>query len=128
MQHKQKCILLVDDNPINLQIGKYILSEKYEVATALSAEQMFYYLECNTPDIILLDVEMPGINGFEAIQILKTRDKSKYIPVIFLTSNSAVDDRLKGMSLGAVDYVIKPYLPQFLFERIAAAWGILPMC
>ena len=103
MKHKQKCILLVDDNPINLQIGINVLSREYTVATALSAGQMFYFLECNTPDMILLDVEMPGISGFDAIQILKARDKSKNIPVIFLTSNSGTEDINKGMSLGAVD-------------------------
>ena len=80
MKHKQKCILLVDDNPINLQIGINVL----------------------------LDVKMPGINGFDAIQILKSRDKSKNIPVIFLTSNSGTEDINMGMSLGAVDYIIKP--------------------
>ena len=113
-----KDILLVDDNMINLQIGINILEKKDNVITAPSAQKMFRLLEGNKPDIILLDIDMPEMSGYEAIKTLKSKPESKDIPVIFLTARSEPDDELKGLNLGAIDYIVKPYDPRVLIKRI----------
>ena len=114
----KEMLLLVDDNPVNLRIGKTVLSDHYTVVTVPSAEKMFRYLENNNPVMILLDVDMPEMNGYEAIKILKTNPLTKNIPVIFLTARTEAADELQGLNLGAIDYVIKPYDPQVLLKRI----------
>jgi len=118
MENEKKLIILVDDNPANLRIGKNVLAEKYAVATAPSAEKMFSLLESNRPDMILLDVDMPEINGYEAIKNLKSKTETKDIPVIFLTARTESDDELEGLSLGAIDYITKPFQPPLLLKRI----------
>ena len=118
MENIKSLIFLVDDNPANLKIGKNVLSEKYRVATAPSAEKMFGLLKNNYPAMILLDVDMPDMNGYEAIKILKSNPQTKNIPVIFLTAKTESMAELKGLSLGAIDYVIKPFLPDLLLKRI----------
>ena len=118
VEGEKKLIILVDDNPANLKIGKNVLSEKYRVATAPSAEKLFGLLENNYPAIILLDIEMPEMNGYEAIKILKSKPETKNIPVIFLTGRSESDDELEGLTLGAVDYITKPFQPSLLLKRI----------
>ncbi|MCL1814282.1 MAG: response regulator [Treponema sp.] len=118
MESDKDLIILVDDNPANLRIGKNVLSEKYTVATVPSAEKMFSRLENNTPAMILLDIEMPEMNGYEAIKILKSNPRTKDIPVIFLTARIESDDELEGLSLGAIDYITKPFQPPLLLKRI----------
>lgn len=118
MENKKDLIVLVDDNPSNLRIGKNVLAEKYSVATAPSAEKMFALLENNRPALILLDIDMPGMDGYEAIKILKSRPEQKNIPVIFLTAKTESNDELEGLSLGAIDYIIKPFQPPLLLKRI----------
>jgi len=118
MESNDKLILLVDDNLANLKIGHNILAEKYTVATAPSAEKMFKLLENNSPALILLDIDMPDMNGYEAIKILKSKPETKDIPVIFLTAITESDDEREGLSLGAVDYITKPFNPDLLLKRI----------
>jgi putative two-component system response regulator len=118
MEREKTLIILVDDNPANLRIGKNVLAEKYAVATAPSAEKMFSLLENNSPAMILLDVDMPEMNGYEAIKILKSKPQTKDIPVIFLTARTESDDELAGLSLGAIDYIVKPFQPPLLLKRI----------
>jgi class 3 adenylate cyclase len=111
-------IILVDDNPSNLRTGKNVLSEKYEVFTAPSAATMFEILKDVTPAMILLDIEMPEMNGYEAIRILKAREETRDIPVIFVTGKTNTENELEGLGLGAVDYIIKPFQPALLLKRI----------
>ena len=118
MENEKKLIILVDDNPANLKIGKNVLSEKYAVATAPSAEKLFGLLENNNPDLILLDIDMPEMDGFQAIEILKSKPETKDIPVIFLTGMADSCDAEKGRSLGAVDYITKPFDPPALIACI----------
>jgi adenylate cyclase len=118
MENEKKLVILVDDNPANLRIGKNVLAERYSVATAPSAEKMFGLLENNNPAIILLDIDMPLMNGYEAIKILKSKPETKNIPVIFLTAKTESDDEFTGLSLGAIDYIIKPFKPPLLLKRI----------
>jgi putative two-component system response regulator len=118
MENEKQLVILVDDNPANLRIGKNVLSGKYAVATAPSAEKLFNLLQNNSPAMILLDIDMPEMNGYEAIKILKSKPETKEIPVIFLTAKNDSDDELEGLSLGAIDYITKPFQPPLLLKRI----------
>ena len=118
MENSKKLIILVDDNPANLRIGKNVLSEKYTVATAPSAAKLFGLLDNNHPALILLDIDMPGMDGYEAIQVLKLKPETKDIPVIFLTGMTDLKDEEKGRALGAVNYITKPFDPPSLIASI----------
>ena len=115
MENLKKLIILVDDNLVNLKIGKNVLSEIYTVGTAPSAAKLFTLLETNSPNLILLDIDMPEMDGFEAIKILKSNEKTRDIPVIFLTGTNDAEVEKKCRALGAVDYVTKPFDPPALF-------------
>jgi len=116
--HKSRLIMLVDDSGANLLAGKAALMESYKVLTAGSAEIMLETLEWSRPELILLDVNMPGMNGFQAIGILKERPETRDIPVIFLTAMHDGASELKGLELGAVDYIAKPFSPPLLRKRV----------
>ncbi len=103
MDRKRQIIMLVDDNHANLNIGKNILKASYEVYALPSAERLFKFLETVTPDLILLDIVMPGMNGFDVIKILKADARHTGIPVIFVTSKTEETNELEGLALGAVD-------------------------
>jgi CheY-like chemotaxis protein len=118
MEGEKPLIILVDDNPANLRIGKNVLSEKFTVATAPSAAKLFSLLENNRPVLILLDIIMPEMDGYETLKILKDKPETRDIPVIFLTGKTEVEDEARGRALGAADYVTKPFDPPLLFERI----------
>ena len=118
MASEKELLILVDDNPANLRIGKNVLEGQYVVATAPSAAKMFSLLENNRPAVILLDIDMPEMDGYEAIKILKSKPETKDIPVIFLTAKNESGDELEGLSLGAIDYITKPFQPPLLLKRI----------
>ncbi len=118
MERKRQVIMLVDDNHANLNIGKNILKASYEVYALPSAERLFKFLETVTPDLILLDIAMPGMNGFDVIKILKADARHAGIPVIFVTSKTEEINELEGLALGAVDYVTKPFSAAILLKRI----------
>ena len=114
---KQK-IMLVDDNRANLAIGKNILGKYYDVCALPSADKLFEFLKHVTPGLILLDIEMPGMNGYEALTLLKADKQYADIPVIFLTAKTSESDEYDGLALGAIDYVTKPFAPALLLKRI----------
>ena len=114
----RKTIFLVDDDPTNLVVGSDTLEEYYDVLTLNSGERLLKILEKNIPDLILLDVEMPEMNGYEVIKLLKSRTETAHIPVIFLTAKNDGESELEGLSLGAIDYIIKPFSPPLLLKRI----------
>ncbi|MDR2576166.1 MAG: response regulator [Treponema sp.] len=118
MTGDRKKIIAVDDNPENLLLLKNTLKESYTVFPNPSAQDMFELLEHVRPDLIMLDVEMPGMNGYEAIKQLKSNDKNREIPVIFLTSMSDAQSEMEGLKLGAVDYISKPFVTPLLLRRI----------
>jgi putative two-component system response regulator len=119
MDYPRKLIMLVDDNRTNLLAGKTALSEDYTVLTVPSASKMLQALEWRKPELILLDVDMPEMDGFEAINILKEHRETCDIPVIFLTAMEESTYELKGLQLGAVDYITKPFSPPLLRKRVA---------
>ena len=118
MKNKKKFIIVVDDNLVDLRVAANTLEEEYAVATAPSANKLFAILENSRPDLILLDVEMPEMNGCEAIKTIKGKPETRDIPVIFLTGKSGTDCERECLSLGAVDYISKPVQPQSLLKRI----------
>jgi putative two-component system response regulator len=115
---ERKTIFLVDDDMVNLALGNDVLSGSYNVFTMNSGARLLKTLEKHTPDLILLDVEMPDLDGYGAIRRLKANEKTKDIPVVFLTAKNAVDDELQGLALGAQDYIHKPFSPSLLLKRI----------
>jgi len=117
-ERKKQKIMLVDDNNTNLVLGKNILSEYYDVYPLPSAEKLFEFLKHVTPDIILLDIDMPGINGYKALTMLKADEHYTDIPVIIVTAKSSESDEYEGLALGAIDYVTKPFNPSLLLKRI----------
>ena len=114
----RKLIMVVDDNLSNLLVAKEALSSKYKVMTIPSATKMLEMLERNVPELILLDIAMPEISGYEAIKVLKKHPKTKEIPIIFLTAMSDSANEIKGLELGAVDYIAKPFSPPLLCKRV----------
>ncbi|MDR2942851.1 MAG: response regulator [Treponema sp.] len=118
MADEKKKIIVVDDNPENLNVLKNTLKGIYAVYPSPSAPEMFDLLEHVKPGLILLDVEMPEMTGYSAIKKLKSAEKYREIPVIFLTSMNDEQSEKEGLSLGAVDYIYKPFVTQHLLERI----------
>ena len=114
----RKTVFLVDDDLTNLTTGNDTLSPHYNVFTMNSGARLLKMLERHSPDLILLDVEMPEMNGYETIEILKNKDTTKNIPVIFLTAQRDFESEFKGLSSGAIDYIYKPFSPPLLLKRI----------
>jgi len=125
MGNERKKIIAVDDNVENLTAIKNTLKDIYDVYPCPSAAKMFNLLEHIHPDLILLDVEMPEMNGYEAIGKLKSNDKYSETPVIFLTSMSEAKSEMEGLQLGAVDYIRKPFAALLLLQRIKTHISIM---
>jgi len=113
-----KTIFIVDDCETNLFLGRSALEGTYKTFTMPSAAHMFKLLEQITPDLILLDIEMPEMDGFEAISVLKSHEKHKTIPVVFLTSKQDEESKSHGYKMGALDYITKPCPAPVLVNRI----------
>jgi len=112
-------ILVVDDTPANLEVVCETLSDAgYEVATAINGDRALKRVQAYPPDLILLDVQMPGIDGFETCQRLKAEPKTASIPIIFMTALSDTESKEKGFNLGAVDYITKPFQEQEVLARV----------
>ena len=104
-----KTIFVVDDNGTNLAMVEAALEKEFRVITMSSAVKMFTILEKVMPDLILLDIEMPEMTGFEALDKLKTNASYAHIPVMLLTGLTAVANKIRGIELGAVDFITKPF-------------------
>ncbi|MCL2051223.1 MAG: response regulator [Lachnospiraceae bacterium] len=113
-----RTIFIVDDNQTNLLMAKEVLDGTYRALALPSAEKMFDIIKKIMPDLILLDMEMPGMDGYTALIKLKENPMTNHIPVIFLTSYS--NEALETMTLnaGAVDFITKPFIPAVLLNRI----------
>lgn len=112
-------VLVVDDVPANIEVLLSVLeSEPYNVLVATSGASALKVAESELPDIILLDVVMPELNGYETCQVLKANPKTRNIPVIFVTSRSDVEGIMEGFRVGAIDYVIKPFHQEEAVARI----------
>ena len=113
-------ILLVDDRPENLLALEAVLeSEQYKLVKATSGEEALRCLLKDEFVVIVLDVQMPGMDGIETAKLIKARDKSKDVPIIFISANSREAEHLfAGYSAGAIDYMVKPFIPQILKSKI----------
>jgi DNA-binding response OmpR family regulator len=113
----QKRILVVDDDDMNLMRTKRILGMEYDVLLANSGSEALDTLKKEKIDLVLLDIEMPKMNGFETFERMK--EFTAWTPVIFLTASGQEDDVLNAIRLGAVNYLKKPYPPHELLNRVA---------
>jgi len=113
-----KTIFIVDDNDTNLTLAEEALEDYFRVLTIPSAAKMFLLMEKIKPDLILLDIEMPEMNGYEAIERLKANNAHTDIPVIFLTGTINASIEQQCAKLGAVDIITKPFLQSVLIDRI----------
>ena len=119
MNIDESIILVVDDNPANLNVLFDIFGDmKYDVLFASDGESCLRLVEIEWPDLILLDVMMPGIDGFETCRRLKANERTRDIPVMFMTALAETVDKVKGLELGAVDYVTKPIQPEEVLARV----------
>lgn len=116
-ENKKKTILLVDDDPVNIQLLSLILSAKYNLMVATSGAQALQ-LATEQPDLILLDIIMPEMDGYEVCRRLKSAPAISGIPVIFVTGMNDPEDEIKGITLGAVDYFVKPLHAAITLARI----------
>ncbi|MBF0159642.1 MAG: diguanylate cyclase [Magnetococcales bacterium] len=111
-------ILLVDDTESNIDILLELLSSEHEISVAMDGQTALEYVRNEQPDIILLDVMMPQMDGWEVIRRLKAEQNYREIPIIFITSKEQVEDEIHGFELGAVDYITKPFVPVIVKSRV----------
>jgi len=142
---QQSLILIVDDNPLNLQVLEHMLKRggyktvqlhngqqamdyfvqpktymkgEYQTARAQNSQPSMDFVQKKQPDLILLDIMMPGIDGIEVCRQFKKKESTRNIPVIFITALSGTDDKLKAFEAGGVDYMTKPFIPEEVLARI----------
>jgi len=111
-------VLVVDDAETNIDILMETLGDDYDVSVAMDGESALESVASDRPDLILLDIIMPGMDGYEVCKRLKDDETTRNIPVIFLTAMTEVQDEAKGLALGAVDYVTKPFSPELVKSRV----------
>ena len=116
---KKNTVLLIDDDVVLLKMAEEMLRDYYDVSLVKSGENALRLLTGGfTPDIILLDVDMPTMDGYETIRRLRELENCEDVPIIFLTGFSQPEAELKGLNLGAADYVTKPFLKEILLTRM----------
>jgi putative two-component system response regulator len=119
MKNLSDCIvLMVDDTETNIDILMDILGEEYDVAVAMDGESALEAVDEDLPDLILLDIMMPGMDGYEVCKRLKNSPETAGIPVIFLSALSEDEDKQKGFDLGAVDFITKPFDPSEIQTKV----------
>ncbi len=112
-------ILIVDDEPMNHKMVGFILKDQgYDIISVESAKECIDILKVTIPDLILLDVEMPGMDGLTLLRTLRMQSDYKEIPVMFLTAHSSIDILQEAVSLGAKNFIKKPFVPGDLIDRI----------
>ncbi len=114
----KKIILIVDDDRLTLSTAQNLLGDMYKVIAVNSGKQAYKYLERHTPDLILLDINMPEIGGFEVMEKLQADPRWKKIPVIFLTADRSSETEVECFRMGACDFITKPFEPQIMMSRI----------
>ncbi|MEO7108673.1 MAG: diguanylate cyclase [Rhodoferax sp.] len=116
--HGKPKLLVVDDQPINIQVMHQVFGADYQVFMATSGAQALSICQANPPDLVLLDVVMPEMDGFEVCTQLKAHDATRNIPVIFVTAHSDAAQETHGLSVGAVDFISKPVNPAVVRARV----------
>lgn len=126
---KKICILAVDDSPVNLAVIEQELKNEYELITANSGSRALRYLRMEKPDLILLDIQMPQMDGIETLKNIRELENGADIPVIMLTAKNDKNTILESSRLGICDYVLKPFVSQDLHDRILRTLknaGVIP--
>jgi putative two-component system response regulator len=119
MLDSQYEILLVDDKKANLELlDSFLIGNGYKIRSALNAKMAFMSIAAKLPDLILLDIEMPEINGYEVCQRLKSDPKTKDIPIIFISAYNDIEAKVKAFKLGGVDYISKPFANEEVIARV----------
>ena len=113
-----KTILVVDDNKLNLAAARKVLQDTYKVIPVIKGQQALTYLESDDCDIILLDINMPEMDGFEVLERIRKMDRCANIPVIFLTADNDAETEARCFRKGAVDFITKPFVPDVMLSRI----------
>jgi len=111
-------ILIVDDVLANIKMLKETLKNDFKIIFALNGLKALELVQLDPPDLILLDIMMPGLDGYEVCRLLKSDPETRHIPVIFLTARTNAEDETKGLKLGAVDYIVKPINPSIVTARV----------
>ncbi|MBM6550215.1 response regulator [Marinomonas ostreistagni] len=115
----RKSVLLVDDHADNIDILKGILKDHYDLYAAKNGQMALKIIDSKLPDIVLLDIMMPGMNGYEVCEQIKANPATQHIPVIFITAMTSVQDEQRGFEVGAVDFITKPITPLTTLARVA---------
>ena len=118
MENKKYCILIVDDSPLIIMELTKILSDDYEIFTEINAQNVMETAMNLLPDLILLDIIMPDEDGYTTLASLKIHERTKNIPVIFISGLTNADNEEKGLAWGAADYITKPFSPEIVKLRI----------
>ena len=123
MIFEKKKIVAVDDSGIIWRMIGKVLGEKYDVRSFSGGKRALAFLKDRTPDLIILDIDMPEINGYELLKMIKEMEHLAEIPVIFLTSNNDKNHVVKAVAAGAKDYVIKPIDEEILIDKVSTLLG-----
>lgn len=115
---QRPCLLVVDDQPLNVQALYRLLADEHQVLMATSGEKALQVCRATQPDLVLLDVMMPGMDGYAVLQHLKADAVTAQIPVIFVTARDSAEDEVHGLGLGAVDFIEKPIRPEVVRQRV----------
>ena len=115
---KAKHILIVDDVTTNLKLAAEVLQEHYKLSMAKSGQQAIQFLQKVRPDLILLDVRMPEMDGYQTLELIKANPDTATIPVVFLTVDDQRESEIRGLKMGAMDFILKPFEPEVMLSRI----------
>ena len=118
LQTRPPCVLLVDDQPLNIQALHQAFIGDHQVLMATSGEKALAICQATPPDVMLLDIVMPDMNGYEVLRQLKANPATASIAVIFVTGRDAPEDEARGLELGAVDFIAKPVNPAIVRARV----------
>ncbi len=121
----KKKILIADDNPDNVELlRKRLSAQGYQIAAAFDGEEALQAVLKENPDLLILDIMMPKMDGYEVLRRLKKQDEYRNLPVILLTAKKEIPDKLKGLDIGADDYITKPFNPQELLARVRSLMAL----
>ncbi|MCJ8322039.1 MAG: response regulator [Colwellia sp.] len=115
---KKRVILIVDDTPLNIEVLLGILKEKYRVKIAKNGEKALKIINTSPPDLVLLDVMMPEMDGYQVCQTMKNIPATATIPIIFVSAKNEPNEKKKALALGAVDYITKPVTPEEVLNKV----------
>ncbi|MBQ9700762.1 MAG: diguanylate cyclase [Lachnospiraceae bacterium] len=113
-----KSIMVVDDSPTNLKFVESVLKDEFKLTMVKSGEKALQYLSKNPVDLVLLDILMPEMDGYQTYEGIKQLELNHDVPVVFLTADVEVDNEIKGLEMGAVDFIRKPFVPEVMLNRI----------